>query len=159
MDGAGVLVVLHPNNELRNAQHVGIHGRLPPSLSFFLALLAPLLSFYKQVHGQARSNRYYIVLRARVALADRKCEEESFYISRRPGLGAPCAIKRGERKAERASLLKCQISMSVNGYTSLEQLQRYSAVNMMKLRLSEFHRYFESNSKIGHSAKLYSQYQ
>lgn len=72
-------------------------------LSLSFSLLVSLLYFCKQVHRQTRLNRYYIVLRARVALAGRKREEESFYISRRPGLGTPCVIKRREKSRARFS--------------------------------------------------------
>lgn len=98
----------------------------PPAPSlffpFFLSVLRSSPFFLRtntHTYRQARSNRYYMVLRARVALAGRKREEESFCILRRPSLGAPCAINRREKSRTRFSLLKCQISMSVNGYTSL----------------------------------------
>lgn len=71
---ARVLVVLHPNNELRNAQRVGVHGR---SSSLFLRLrLFPLaLSLFLQTGRQAGRQagsrvqtditRYYYEVRAR----------------------------------------------------------------------------------------------
>lgn len=96
---ARVLVVLHPNNELRNAQRVGIHDRLP--LSFFFSLSLPRLSFslllslFTETGKAGRRVQtnitWYYAVRARAPVAlDRKREEELCCVySRRPDLGVP----------------------------------------------------------------------
>jgi len=95
---ARVFVAPHPNNELRNARHVGIRGRSSsPSLPLPLYLCLCRVLFLRPAGAseQARSNRYYTVLRGRRACCiKRKGEEESLRI-------APTWFRRGLPRGSR----------------------------------------------------------
>jgi len=93
---ARVLVAPHPNNELRNAQRMEYMAVLPLSLSLSLSLcLSRSLFTARQTDEQARSNRYYTVLRGRRACCIRqKGEEESLRI-------APTWFRRGLPQSSR----------------------------------------------------------